>query len=543
MLAALNIRTKTALAPVILTMLLLIVSLISYQSLQTLKKETEIFAEVLLEAEGTVLNADRDLYQALTAQNEYLFINTNPEKRGDIKADFEENAQQALDRMNKFLSIMQGYPEIAPQFVNFKRDFDSWKTISNEVLNLVDQQNIEQAKSKAQIALGQFKAVREYYNLGTDLTEAIALKTKEEDKTIADSKSLLISSIAIASVIFGLLLSWFVPRLIINSINLVHEKIEDISRGEGDLVSRIPVQTKDELGALADSMNLFLNKLQRLIRDVQQNAFTLDSSTHELRDIAAQSDRLTHEQHKDLDSLVTAFTEINHAVRDIAQHAQSAATQTEDAQRGAEQGMRLLQRNVENSQQLSISVSDASSMIMKLAEESERITSVLDVIRSIAEQTNLLALNAAIEAARAGEQGRGFAVVADEVRTLASRTQKSTADIQQMISSLKSGVQNAVTAMEKGSSQMAETLEMVNEASSVLGNIQNMIGNANDMTFQIAAATEQQSTVIDSINRSLTDLNQTTQRQTALTAKTSSTGHGIADLAQRMKTLLGQFRV
>lgn len=543
MLAALKIRTKTALAPVILTGLLLIVSIISYQSLQTLKKETEIFADVLLEAEGTVLNADRDLYQALVAQNEYLFINTQPEKRNDIRSDFEENAQQALDRMNKFLSIMQVYPEIGPQFTNFKRDFDAWKKSSNEVLSLVDQQKIEEAKLTAQNALVQFKAVREYYNLGTDLTEAVAVKTKDEDKKTADEKSLMISMIALISIVVGLLLSWFVPRLIINSINLVHDKIEDISRGEGDLVSRIPVETKDELGALADGVNHLLNKLQILIRQIQQNAGTLDSSTNELRGISAKSDALTNEQHRELDSLVTAFTEINHAVRDIAQHAQSAANQTEEAQRGTQQGMMLLQRNVENSQQLSVSVHDASHMVQKLAEESERITSVLDVIRGIAEQTNLLALNAAIEAARAGEQGRGFAVVADEVRTLASRTQKSTADIQQMISSLKLGVQNAVVAMEKGSNQMAETLGMVNEASSVLSNIQHVIGLANDMTFQIAAATEQQSSVIDSINRSITDMNQTTQQQAALATQTSSTGRDIADLAQQQQKLLGQFRV
>jgi methyl-accepting chemotaxis protein len=543
MLAALKIRTKTALAPVILTGLLLIVSIISYQSLQTLKKETENFADVLLEAEGTVLNADRDLYQALVAQNEYLFINTQPEKRNDIRSDFEENAQQALDRMNKFLLIMQIYPEIGPQFTNFKRDFDAWKKSSNEVLSLVDQQKIEEAKLTAQNALVQFKAVREYYNLGTDLTEAVAVKTKDEGKKTADEKSLMISMIALISIVVGLLLSWFVPRLIINSINLVHDKIEDISRGEGDLVSRIPVETKDELGALADGVNHFLNKLQILIRQIQQNAGTLDSSTNELRGISAKSDALTNEQHRELDSLVTAFTEINHAVRDIAQHAQSAANQTEEAQRGTQQGMMLLQRNVENSQQLSVSVHDASHMVQKLAEESERITSVLDVIRGIAEQTNLLALNAAIEAARAGEQGRGFAVVADEVRTLASRTQKSTADIQQMISSLKSGVQNAVVAMEKGSNQMAETLGMVNEASSVLSNIQRVIGHANDMTFQIAAATEQQSSVIDSINRSITDMNQTTQQQAALATQTSSTGRDIADLAQQQQKLLGQFRV
>jgi methyl-accepting chemotaxis protein len=543
MLTSFTIRTKIVFGQAILTILLLILSVISYQTLATLQHNTDIFAGHLLKAQGVVLNADRDLYQALTAQHEYLQMGANRSNSQKLRADFDENSQQAADRMMSFLSSMSAYPEVTAKFGDFKTDFEAWKSGALQVFSLVDAGQQDAAVAKTIATMPVFQKVRDYYNLGTDDLEAIATSTQEESSKVANSRQWLTILLSAGAILIGILLTWQLPKIIINSINLVHDKIEDISRGEGDLVSRIPITSQDELGALAGSVNQFLNKLQTLIREIQQNANTLDVSTNELHDISEQSDRLTHKQRQELDSLVTAFTEINHAVRDIAQHAQSAAHQTEEAQKGTQQGIVLLQRNVENSQLLSMSVNEASSMIMKLAEESEKITSVLDVIRGIAEQTNLLALNAAIEAARAGEQGRGFAVVADEVRTLASRTQKSTADIQQMISSLKSGVNNAVTAMEKGSSQMADTLDMVNEASSVLNNIQSVISQASDMTFQIAAATEQQSTVVEAINHSLTDLNQATRQQATLATQTSSAGNDIVKMAHRLRQLLGQFRV
>lgn len=543
MLASLSIKLKTTIGLVILTILLLVMTVISYHSLNQLHARNKLFAETLIQAEGLVLNADRDLYQALVALKDYVYINTDPAKNEKIRGDYTENMQQALDRMNQFLSIMKDYPEVTTKLTKFHDDYNQFKELADKMFVLKDANaDLDTIRTNSKIELAQFKVVREHYNAGTDAVEALTQTiAKESDQASSAAKSLLFM-IAAISIAVGLVLSWLVPKIIINSIQTLQAKVSDMNQGEGDLMSRIPVHSHDELGKLSGSMNQFLDKLQHLIVDVKNKVGTLDSASAAMNNVAHTAGKLSQDQYHQLDSLVTAFTEINHAVRDIAQHAQSAASQTEDAQKGTQSGMLILQKNVESSQTLSHIIHEASGSIQNLATESERITSVLDVIRGIAEQTNLLALNAAIEAARAGEQGRGFAVVADEVRTLASRTQQSTADIQNMITALKAGVQTSVAAMEKGSAQMDETLNMVSEASHLLSDIQGKINVAHDMTFQIAAATEQQSTVINDINQGITELNSVTQKQSELAGRASDAGNNLVQLTHQLNDALSHFR-
>ena len=370
---------------------------------------------------------------------------------------------------------------------------------------------------------------------------AAALRVRSEE--VADSSQVWTLSLLSFSVVVGLLLSYFGPKLIVNSILAVHDKIEDISRGEGDLVSRLPITSQDELGKLARSFNRFLDQLQGLIREVGGDVGQLEVSTGTLRQISTQVGDLSENQRMQLSSLVAAFNEINQAVHEISRHAQLTSDQTHMAQASATQGMSLLSRNVEMNQQLADSLKDASDMVTRLADESEKITSVLDVIRSIADQTNLLALNAAIEAARAGDQGRGFAVVADEVRTLASRTQRSTEDIQLMIVSLKQGVQSAVQSMARGSGQMEETLGMADKTRDALSEIQKLVTQVLDMNFQIASATEEQGAVMDEVNRSVSELNSLTEEAGVLSGNVLQAGRDLDGLAQQLSGRVRRFKV
>ena len=543
LLNSMSIRIKAAFGLVLLTLFILIIGGLNYIALDRLQGNTDTFAGTLMPAQGEVLNADRDLYQALTAQQQFLLAQGQGDKAASYKQDFTENTQQAWDRMQKFMTAMAPYPEVTGQLQNFSGLFNAWKGDALQVFTLVEQGKFAEAQALHDGLDGKFSVLREQYNLAGELDEKLAVTLRQASETMADSRQFWTLGLLIFSVLVGLALIYFGPKLIIDSIQAVYLKVEDISRGEGDLVSRLPVTSEDELGKLARSFNRFLDQLQGLVRQLLGDVGSLGQSTGSLRQISLRVDNISESQRTQLASLVTAFNEISQAVHDISRHAQLTSEQTHLAQTSANQGMQLLNRNVEMNHQLSGSIQDAAKMVSQLADESEKITSVLDVIRGIAEQTNLLALNAAIEAARAGEQGRGFAVVADEVRTLASRTQRSTEDIQQMIASLKQGVQSAVQAMERGSSQMAETLGMADKTRNSLAEIQQMVTQVLDMNFQIASATEEQSSVMDEVNRSVSELNGLTEEAAALSGSVLQTGNDLDALAQQLSGRVRQFKV
>lgn len=543
LLNSMSIRIKAAFGLVLLTLFILIIGTLNYIALDRLQSNTDTFAAVLMPAQGAVLNADRDLYQALSAQQQFLLVQGKGDKAASYKQDFSENAQQAWDRMQKFLTNMAPYPEVTGQLHNFPTLFNAWKQDGLQVFTLVEQGKLAEAQAMHDALDGKFSVLREQYNLAGELDEKLADSLRVASDEMADSRQSVTLGLLSIAVLMGLVLIYVGPKIIVDSIMAVYLKVEDISRGEGDLVSRLPVTSRDELGKLARSFNRFLDQLQGLIRQLMGDVGSLEASTGNLRQVSLQVDNISESQRVQLASLVTAFNEINQAVHDISRHAQLTSEQTNTAQSSVTQGMALLTRNVEMNKQLSGSVHDAAQMVAKLADESEKITSVLDVIRGIAEQTNLLALNAAIEAARAGEQGRGFAVVADEVRTLASRTQRSTEDIQHMIASLKQGVQSAVQAMERGSSQMGETLGMVDKSRDALAEIQKMVTQVMDMNFQIASATEQQSSVMDEINRSVSELNSLTEEGAALSGTVLQTGNDLDAVAQQLSSRVRQFKV
>lgn len=538
-----SIRVKAAFGLVLLTLFIIVIGWLNYLALAKLQGNTDLYAETLMPAQGVVLNADRDLYQALIAQQEFLLVQGKGDKAAGFRKDFDENVQQAKERMEKFIQHMADYPEITTQLAPFPGLFADWLSGAQQVFALVEQGKLEEAHVLHDNLGDKFSQLREQYNLAGELDEKLAETIKVASNEMADSRQTWTLVLACIAVVMGLVLIYVGPKLIVDSVLAVNDKVDDISRGEGDLVSRLPVTSFDELGKLSRSVNRLLDKLQTLVRQLLGDVDSLETNTGSLRGIASRVDNISESQRAQLASLVTAFHEINQAIHDISSHAQLTSDQTHAAQTCADKGMSLLNRNVEMNQQLSHSVQDAASMVAKLADESEKITSVLDVIRGIAEQTNLLALNAAIEAARAGEQGRGFAVVADEVRTLASRTQRSTEDIQQMIASLKQGVQSAVQAMERGSSQMGETLGMAAQTRDSLAEIQQMVSKVMDMNFQIASATEEQSSVMDEVNRNVSELNSLTEEGAALSASVLAAGHELDQVAQQLSGRVRQFKV
>ena len=317
----------------------------------------------------------------------------------------------------------------------------------------------------------------------------------------------------------------------------------DIASGEGDLTRQLDARGHDELAALAGYFNNFTEKLRQVIGQSLQAAKMLDQASVALDGIASESQGHSEQQSQQMDLVATAINEVTYAAQDVAKNAEQAASEVHNADERAHQGQSNINNCSRQVEQLSGTIQQAVEVIQTLAQESTSIGRVIEVIRAIAEQTNLLALNAAIEAARAGEQGRGFAVVADEVRMLAQRTQQSTAEIQGMIENLQRNSEAAVKVIDESSQSSRLTIEQASLASLSLDQISQSLRNLTSLNASIASATLQQTHVIEDINLNITQAAGLAQDSAQACERTSAASQNLRQLADQLNRLLGQFRV
>jgi methyl-accepting chemotaxis protein len=343
--------------------------------------------------------------------------------------------------------------------------------------------------------------------------------------------------VAIITFLAALVVAVLFSASITRPIQRLAETIGMIDK-DSDLTRRLDHKGKDELGDMASSFNKMLEKLHHSMREVNSSTAQLAAAAEELSAITIESNQAIETQRSETEQVATAMNEMSATVQEVSQSASTAAEAAQGADGSARKGRDVVQQTVDSIDQLANDVRSTSSVIKKLEGEAENIGTVLDVIRGIAEQTNLLALNAAIEAARAGEQGRGFAVVADEVRSLASRTQDSTAEIQTMIEALQNEARLAVSAMAKGEAQAESGVEKA-----ALAEITRAVTAINDMNTHIASAAEEQSAVAEEINRNISTISGVAEQNTGNAAQTSRASEELAHLASELQTLVAQFKI
>ena len=313
--------------------------------------------------------------------------------------------------------------------------------------------------------------------------------------------------------------------------------------GDGDLTVRIPITGRDELAHVSGTFNRIAEQFASIVSELQSAVTQIASAAEETSVVTQQANAGMARQHEETEQVATAMTEMNATVHDVARNAIEAADAARAANASTDEGKQVVGRAVEAIRQLAAEVDRASGVIGDLQHQTATIGKVLDVIRGVAEQTNLLALNAAIEAARAGEQGRGFAVVADEVRTLASRTQQSTDEIQDMIARLQTGAAEAVKAMESGRSRAQSGVEEAERATESLASITEAVNRISDMNAQIASAAEEQSAVAEDINRNVTSIANVTEQTVGGATQTAAASTEMAQLASRLQGMVGRLRV
>nr|WP_273823229.1 methyl-accepting chemotaxis protein [Pseudomonas asplenii] len=354
---------------------------------------------------------------------------------------------------------------------------------------------------------------------------------------------LSIVGIALLVLLVIAIVGMLVANTILRPLVLMKANLDDIAAGEGDLTHRLAITSQDELGQLAGSFNRFVEKIHSLVRQITEMTGQLTGLVGQVSEQANRSEEAMERQRHETDQVATAINQMSSAAQEVARSAQGAAVAAQQTDAEGQAAKRVVDGSIEQIHALVKDIRHSGVSLDSLQQDVTSIVSVLGVIRSIAEQTNLLALNAAIEAARAGEAGRGFAVVADEVRALASRTQQSTQEIQGMIDRLQSGTQSAVEAMRRSSEAGDGTSVKANEAGASLDTIAQLIGTINAMNAQIASAAEEQTAVAEEINRSVHQIAVAVDNVADQTQQGAQTSRSLADLGQRLGKLVGQFRI
>ncbi|RMU30293.1 Methyl-accepting chemotaxis protein [Pseudomonas amygdali pv. morsprunorum] len=423
---------------------------------------------------------------------------------GDISSDYSPMLQQAIAGLNGYRAAVGKYRDA-------------------------------QAASKA--------ALEKMTTLGVSMLDTsndlIIRQNKSRDADSAKSVTMIAAATALALVL-SILAAWVITRQITTPLQETLEVVERVA--SGDLSRNLKVDRKDELGKLQATIQRMTVSLRELVGGIRDGVTQIASAAEELSAVTEQTSAGVNSQKVETDQVATAMHEMTATVQEVARNAEEASEAAVAADRQARDGERVVNEAIAQIERLASAVGNSSEAMGALKQESDKIGSVLDVIKSVAEQTNLLALNAAIEAARAGEAGRGFAVVADEVRSLAQRTQKSTEEIEALIAGLQSGTQQATTVMDSSRELSTSSVELTRRAGGSLESITKTVSAIQAMNQQIAAA-EEQSATAEEINRSIINVRDVSEQTSAASEETAASSVELARLGNHLQLLVSRFTV
>ncbi|MGL4579287.1 MAG: methyl-accepting chemotaxis protein [Shewanella xiamenensis] len=361
------------------------------------------------------------------------------------------------------------------------------------------------------------------------------------EQMMSKSLGVLLIALILAAITAAVIL--LTAHRMVTPIKNMADNLNDIAKGEGDLTKRLTVTGEDEIAQLGRSFNLFVDKLQTIIGDVANATAKVKSAANAIHDQTKVMSSQLISHNNETDQVVTAITEMSATASEVAQNTTQVAEATHAATGDVANAQRCVDASLEEISALMAQINNAASNIQSLSEQSKKINSVLSVIGGIAEQTNLLALNAAIEAARAGEQGRGFAVVADEVRSLASRTQSSTLEINEMLSELHKLVALAVKTMEESQQSCVRSVDSSRAISDSLGSVTSAVTAINDMSTQIATAATEQSSVTEEINRNVFAIQEIVNELLHSSEDAARVSQTVSQEGTNLGKLVGQFKI
>jgi len=373
-------------------------------------------------------------------------------------------------------------------------------------------------------------------------TDILEITNKKHSYLNSAKIDMLIITIVFVIILLSLL--WFIFKIfILSRLNKLLIGMHDIAQGEGDLTQRMKIHGKDEIDKVGIHYNSFLKTIHSTINQVSDTTDSLDKAAKKFFEITSAMRTDVLGQQKEINLVATAVYEMSMSIQEVANNASKAATSANDANESSQKGESIVNSTISTINVLATEINNSADVINHVKADSKKIGKILDVIKEIANQTNLLALNAAIEAARAGDTGRGFAVVADEVRALASRTQQSTVEIQNMIEQLQSGSENAVSAMKTGQKKVRESVKSATLTGHSFKSIAEFVSQISDMNSQISCAADEQSNVAEEVNISITRIKDIGVRAAKSTEHTAESSQELSILSSNLKNLVEQFKL
>ena len=515
-------------------LLLIIVSLLCFHYLSRGITSYQTLLNGTLEASQLVDNANLEFKIQVQEWKNVLLRGKNPENLQKYWSQFESQEQKVNAQLNQLREqasahqnaalvsqvqtlitehqqLGQAYRAGRDQFLAANAD----PAVGDKAVKGIDRAASEQMSN----------LVKQLHQQGVQESELIA---NETSRTMTLGITILLGS----ALLITLLSLWLVNHQILNPIKQLITHITRLSQGE--FTQTLRLQRQDELGHLVQAANSLRDSLVDTFSQIRHSTDQLDQASSELQHISGKMTDGTQDQFARTDLLATAMHEMSATAQDVAHNAATAAHAADQADQAAKEGEQVMQATINTITHMSQEIENTAGVIQRLDEDSRRISTVLEVIRTIAEQTNLLALNAAIEAARAGEQGRGFAVVADEVRTLAKRTADSTAEINKIIDKVQNGTQDAVQAIASGQQFSEQSVTQVTQAGEMLRHITQAIGEIHNMNQQIATAAEEQTSVAEDISRNLVDIKDIATSNGENAQQTQHTSHQLQSISSEL---------
>ncbi|MEZ9246138.1 methyl-accepting chemotaxis protein [Vibrio lentus] len=486
----------------------------------------------------------RDIYQVISSA-QGLLLAKDQAAIDYQKFEFKDNAYKAVPRFESVLMLYSAGvldPSSRGEVTKLVDAMSKWVALHEPLF--ADPENAHQYNIDYSPALdAEFAIIREQLRSVRSLIEAKQIELRKQANESIESSKMIIEigmGVAILAAIFAL---WLSNRFIVKPIQNVEKAMAEIASGDGDLSQRMNVEGSDEIARLSSAFNQFVGKIHVTIEQVIITSNAVRAEMENIKSLTQGVAEFSSNQQKESEVVAAAVHEMQATSEAVSGNALEAASASNTANREVESADKTLGLTVSSIERLAHDIENASGVVHELDSDVKNIASILGVIRGIAEQTNLLALNAAIEAARAGEQGRGFAVVADEVRALASKTQDSTGEIQSMIERLEVGAKQAVGVMNESKISGEKTIVQAGTAASSLSEIRNSIGMMNEMNTQIATAASQQSQVSEEVNKNVQCIAESTMQMVEMASSAENACMALAEQCEALDSLVSQFEV